>query len=78
MGHLFANAKRTRVTNILDSKIYAVQSHHPLTHIRGDNIASKLRAQYTSTIAYFNIHTDSIAVTVLNKLAFMKLCHTYL
>ena len=62
VGHLFANATRTRVTNILDSKIYVVQSHHPLTHISGDNITGKLRAQYTSTIAYFNIHTDSIVL----------------
>ena len=60
--HLFVNAKRIRATNILDSKIYVVQSHHPLTHIRGDNIAVKLRAQYTCTIAYFNIHTDSVVL----------------
>ena len=37
-------------------------THHPLTHIRGDNIDGKLRPQYTSTIAYFNIHTDSIVL----------------
>ena len=62
MGRLFANAKRTRVTNILDCKIYVVQSYHPLSYIRGDNIAGKLRAQYTITIAYFNIHTDIIVL----------------
>ena len=50
------------MTHILGSKIYVVQSHHPLTHIRGDNIDGKLRPQYTSTIAYFNIHTDSIVL----------------